>query len=254
MTHRAYTIGIIAGSGPEAGIDLWTKVLTATQQQLGAAFEGDIDAPRVVIVSEPQLGLSMDLRANEAATWDALARTVCQIAPQVDVFVIACNTLNWFAPRIETLIETLIETVPNAGQFLSFQTVLRSAITRSGQTQIGLLAAGPVAALDDFSVYTALACELDFEVPKQNGEQCSHQRNELHSLIEDVKRYGQGHAGLRERFETIAQSLAARCVVLACTELPLIATPVAGKTFIDVTECVANTLAARAINARETQV
>ena len=80
MTHRAYTIGIIAGSGPEAGIDLWTKVLTATQQQLGAVFEGDIDAPRVVIVSEPQLGLSMDLRANEAATWDALARTVSNCA------------------------------------------------------------------------------------------------------------------------------------------------------------------------------
>lgn len=29
-------IGIITGSGPEAGVDLWTKVLRANRQLLGA--------------------------------------------------------------------------------------------------------------------------------------------------------------------------------------------------------------------------
>jgi aspartate racemase len=64
-------------------------------------------------------------------------------------------------------------------------------------------------------------------------------------LIEDVKRFGQTHAKLGQRFEDIAQNMTSSVVVLACTELPLIAANVAGKTFIDVTECVAETLAIR---------
>lgn len=239
MPQRPYTIGIIAGSGPEAGIDLWSKVLVQTQKQLGEGFRGDVDAPRVVILSEPELGLSMDLRCNEVETWDALARTVCQIAPQVDVFAIACNTLNWFAPRIDVLRQSL----PNAGQFLSFQSVLRDALAQAGDEKIGLMAAEPVAALDDYSVYSTLCSDVQFETPKQ--------AKQLHSLIEDVKRLGQMHDGLSRRFTAVAQDLASSTVVLACTELPLIAAPVAGKTFIDVTECVAETLAARAINARK---
>lgn len=239
MTRRPYTIGIIAGSGPEAGIDLWSKVLVANQKIMGDAFHGDLDAPRVVIVSEPQLGLSMALRANENETWEALERTVRQIAPQVDVFAIACNTLNWFAPRIDALLP-LIE---GAGEFLSFQSVLKDVLMRADQTQVGLLAAGPVAALDDYSVYTALTSGIDFETPKQ--------AKPLHFLIEDVKRFGQNHGGLAQRFEVIAQDLTSSLVVLACTELPLIAADVAGKTFIDVTECVAQTLAARATRARK---
>lgn len=239
MTRRPYTIGIITGSGPEAGMDLWSKVLVATQTQLGQAFRGDLDAPRVVILSEPELGLSMDLRRNEVATWEALERSVRQIAPQVDVFAIACNTLNWFAPRVERLLLSL----PDAGVLLSFQAVLKTAIKASGASRVGLMAAGPVLALDEYSVYTSLCSDVQFEV--------SRQTTQLHALIEDVKRLGHASDGLAQRFETMTQDLASSTVVLACTELPLIAVPVEGKTFIDVTECVAETLAARAINARK---
>ena len=43
---RRRTIGIITGSGPEAGIDLWVKVLDANKRLLGEGFQGDLDAPR----------------------------------------------------------------------------------------------------------------------------------------------------------------------------------------------------------------
>lgn len=242
MTHRPFTIGIIAGSGPEAGMDLWSKLLVQTQNQFGTTFRGDLDAPRVVIVSEPELGLSMDLRVNEAATWVALDRTVRQIAPQVDVFVIACNTLNWFAPRIQALLDTL----PNVGQFLSFQAVLHQVLTQAGHNHVGLLAAGPVMALDNWSAYAELQSDIEFETANQSEE--------LHLLIEDVKRFGQKHVGLEARFQSIAQNLSSEIVILACTELPLIATPVVGKTLIDVTDCVAQMLAFRAYRARKVSV
>ncbi|RPE67229.1 aspartate racemase [Pacificibacter maritimus] len=238
MEQRAYTIGIIAGSGPEAGVDLWSKILVHTQQILGPKFTGDVDAARVVIVSEPQLGLSMDLRANEAETWAAMENALCQIAPQVDVFAIACNTLNWFEPQIEALLKT----IPNAGKFLSFTSVLRDALESSGQQKAGLLAAGPVLALDDYSVYTELSRHIHLEVPQATSE--------LHKLIEDVKRNDQDRAALRASFVEITQSLAADYVLLACTELPLIACPVEGKTVMDVTDVVAHRLAQLAVEAR----
>lgn len=41
------SIGILSGSGPEAGVDLWGKILAANRALLGSAYRGDIDAPRV---------------------------------------------------------------------------------------------------------------------------------------------------------------------------------------------------------------
>ncbi|MEH0070001.1 hypothetical protein V6L77_06245 [Pannonibacter sp. Pt2-lr] len=137
MNQRAYTLGIITGSGPEAGLDMWAKILRHTQDMMGCSFRGDLDAPRLVAVSEPELGLSMDLRENEDAVWAAMERAVQQIAPQVDAFAIACNTLNWFAPKIEVLLAKM----GVSARLVSFQSVVASEIRRSGSGRVGLLGA-----------------------------------------------------------------------------------------------------------------
>ncbi|MBL8442639.1 MAG: hypothetical protein JNK52_01215 [Zoogloeaceae bacterium] len=62
-------IGIITGSGPETGVDLWTKVLRANRELLGSDCRGDLEAPEVVIFSVPELDLSMELERNDAAVW-----------------------------------------------------------------------------------------------------------------------------------------------------------------------------------------
>ena len=86
-------IGIITGSGPEAGLDLWQKVLEENRLAHGLDFRGDIDAPDVTVLSIPELGYSMDLPETTSRVWTALADACERIAPQVDVFAIACNTL-----------------------------------------------------------------------------------------------------------------------------------------------------------------
>ena len=71
-TRMRPTLGIITGSGPEAGIDLWAKVLRKNMAAFGQDFRGDLDAPRVVVASEPELGLSMDLARkiqNSRISW-----------------------------------------------------------------------------------------------------------------------------------------------------------------------------------------
>jgi aspartate racemase len=225
------TIGIIAGSGPEAGIDLWAKVLRHNADLMGRDFGGDLDAPRVVILSEPLLGLSMDLSRNEAVVWEALKDTAAAISVRCDHWAIACNTLNWFAPRISKL------GLP--GEFVSFQSVLTDWIAASGLTRLGLLGAAPVTEMGRWSAYRALADLVEVETPEDAAT--------LHALIHDVKRLGSGDPTLRPRFKALAETMRAETLLLACTELPLIADIETAKRLVDVTDLVAAALARRAL-------
>ncbi len=224
-------IGIIAGSGPEAGIDLWSKVLRANKLRMAAAYRGDLDAPRVVVVSEPDLGLSMDLARHDAQVWAVLQSALDVLAPQVGVYAIACNTLNWYAPRIAGLGLT--------AELVSFQAVLAEWVRRNGITRLALLGAGPVMAMDQWSVYSGLPDVVEVELP---GDPAA-----LHRLIEDVKRLGADAPGLRARFAELVADLSSEVVVLACTELPLIAGTHAGKRLVDVTDLVAEALVERVL-------
>jgi aspartate racemase len=232
-SHARATIGIVTGSGPEAGLDLWAKILKRNKATIGADFQGDLDAPRLVVVSEPQLGLSMDLAANEYAVWSAMRQSLDILAPQVDAYAIACNTLNWFAPRITEL--------NLSAEFVSFQSVLGEWITHTGVPRLALLGAGPVIEMGEWSAYRDLTELTEVELP---GDPKA-----LHRLIEDVKRLGSDDPSLRPRFKQIVDSLASDVLILACTELPLIADIDTEKTLVDVTDLVADALVVRSMLA-----
>ena len=229
-SHRA-TIGIVTVSGPEAGIDLWAKILRRNAAVMGPAFRGDLDAPRVVVLSEPQLGLSMDLAANEAPVWAAMQDTALRISAQSDAWAIACNTLNWFAPRIAGL--------GLRAEFVSFPRVVADWIATSGLQRIGLLGAAPVTEMGEWSAYRDLAGLVEIETPAD--------RAALQDLIYDVKRLGSADPGLRPRFARIVEAMQTDTLLLACTELPLIADISTSKTLVDVTDLVADALVPRSL-------
>ncbi|NJS39712.1 MAG: aspartate/glutamate racemase family protein [Rhodobacteraceae bacterium] len=217
--------------GPEAGIDLWAKVLRHNADLMGEDFGGDLDAPRVVILSEPLLGLSMDLSRNETVVWEALKDAAAAISVRCDHWAIACNTLNWFAPRISKL------GLP--GEFVSFQSVLSDWIAASGLTRLGLLGAAPVTEMGVWSAYRALADLVEVETPAD--------AEALHSLIHDVKRLGSSDPTLGWRFKALVETMRAETLLLACTELPLIADIQTAKRLVDVTDLVAVELARRSL-------
>lgn len=225
------SIGIIAGSGPEAGIDLWAKIIRRNAEALGSSFRGDIDAPRVTVLSEPVLGMSMELPRHEVLVWEALKGTAAAMSVQADHWAIACNTLNWFAPRIAKL------GLPTG--FVSFQEVLEDWLDKTGLTRIGLLGAAPVTDMGEWSAYRELATKVLVETPADAVA--------LHDLIHDVKRLGSGHASLRPRLLQIVEAMKAESLLLACTELPLIADIPTAKRLVDVTDLVAEALVARSL-------
>ncbi len=232
-SFRRGKIGIIAGSGPEAGIDLWRKILEENRAAFGADFRGDLDAPHVVVHSIPELGLSMEMERFEKEVWTTLERGLRDISGHVDFICIACNTLNYFQDEIDRL--------PFGAKFVSFYEVVRDyLLRRPGGGGVALLGARQVAGLGGWSPYRRLAGRMEIETFKDPDR--------VHRLIEDIKKYGPEHPPLAVEFRAILDSLNSGVVLLACTELPLVSVEAPGKELVDVTRLVAREMVARSLS------
>lgn len=208
---RTHRIGIVTGSGPEAGIDMWGKVLEEHRALLGDAYRGDIDAPEVVVISLPELGYSMDLENEEERVWAALRNAAERIAEQVDVYVIACNTLNYYADRLRALGLPALLITPA-------ETVLDELASR-GSKNVALLGSRQTMDLEGWSSYSSLTEQVAVELPKDTAQ--------LHELIVQVKLAGGSTPEVERGFEKLRASLKSDTVLLACTELPLLRGPAA---------------------------
>jgi aspartate racemase len=105
--------------------------------------------------------------------------------------------------------------------------------------RVCLLGARPVAELGEWSPYSDLREAVEFE-PVVQGEP-------LHQLIYDIKVFGAADPGVRSRFAELLASIESATVLLACTELPLVADIVTDKTLVDVTQLVAEAMLDRCI-------
>ncbi len=219
-------IGIITGSGPEAGIDLWQKVLYENKLYLKERFKGDLDAPNVTIFSIPQLGFSMQLEKNYDMVWETLKEAVIEICKYVDYFVIACNTLNLYSSQIEKL--------GYKHKFISTLDVVKEYIEEHNLNKIAIIAAMPILKMQKYSVFKSLYENFEVELPNDFLK--------IHNLIYEVKKSGGKDTKVIDEFESIVNSLKSKEIFLACTELPLINYKTKTKNLIDVTKLLAKKL------------
>ena len=222
-------IGIIAGSGPEAGVDLWNKILQANRDLHGSFFRGDLDAPGLTVISEPVLGLSMELDTHHDQVWECLKSCAEAIAQRVDYYAIACNTLDYFHPRLDAL------DLP--ATHVSFVDMVQDFLVCNKVSRVALLGTRPVTDFGAWSPYRRLAQHVDIELPAPT------QAELLHRLIYDVKTFGGDSREIRARFRAILNTLESDTVLLACSELPLIEVETNGRQLVDVTVLAAEKLA-----------
>jgi aspartate racemase len=232
-------IGIITGSGPEAGIDLWSKTLLANRRRLGPLYGGDVDAPHVVVVSVPRLGLSMDLERHHDVVWYELAAAARQRSTQVDCYAIACNTLNVFSDELEALGLPM--------RLVAFADCVIEYLDRIDAPHVAVLGARPIMELGRWSHYQKL--HRRFDLPAANADIVER----AHSLIERIKHDGAAAPRLQETFERLLDDIDADTMVLACTELPLVHVERPDKRLIDPTLLVAERLAELGATARSFQ-
>jgi len=219
-------IGIITGSGPEAGVDLWQKILKHNKDILKENFKGDLDAPNVTILSVPELGHSMELEKNYDMVWDILKNSVKDICQRVDYFVIVCNTLNLYANKINEL--------GFKDKFISTLNVVEDYMQSNNLKEACIIGALPVLQMKEYSVFTPLKEKYNIEVPKDF--------NKVHHLIYEVKKVGGQEHKVINDFRYIIDKIKSENIFLACTELPLIKLKFADKNLIDVTDLLARKL------------
>ncbi len=118
--------------------------------------------------------------------------------------------------------------------FLDVADVVRSYMQRHPAASVALMGAEAVASLDKWSPYSGLHREAGFETPADLGE--------LHELIHAIKLAGGDNDDIRARFTGIVAGLRAPTIFLACTELPLVRSSVAGKTLVDINKLLAEEL------------
>lgn len=225
-------IGIIAGAGPEAGIDLWQKILAANKLQRGEHFRGDLDAPDVTVLSIPRLGLAMNLAENEQILWSEIKQAAETLAERTDYICIACNVLHYFSDRIREL--------NLAAELVSVVDVAAAHIQSQGLEEFALVSIQAVTNLDKWSPYRALARFGKIEVPPQPAA--------VNHLVADIKRFGADHPHARAAFKSILDSLDAEVIFLACTELPLVKIEISDKKLVDVTELLARDVVRKSLS------
>lgn len=232
IPHRL-KIGIVAGAGPEAGIDLWRKILLANKQMLGERFHGDLQAPDVTVFSVPRLGLAMDIAQHEQVLWEVLEHAVRALAERVDLICIACNVLHHYSERIRDL-NLKVELV-------SVVDVVAEYIKIARLKNIALLSIDTVVKLDQWSPYRKLTECVQIETPRSPLA--------VNRLVHDIKKFGPHALSVQEMYRSILEQLASEKVFLACTELPLVPIDVFGKQLIDVTQLLADGVVRKALSA-----
>jgi len=239
LTHQFENrgkIGIVSGSGPEAGIDLWRKILDANRRLLGPRFHGDLEAPDVTIYSIPELGLSMDLEKNENQVWTYLESNVRELAQRVDLICVACNTLHYFSNRIVRL------GLP--ANFVSVTESVANYVKQNGISKMAILGVCSVAELGKWSPYTTLQSLVQIE-----RTDC----RKIEELVVRIKQFGSDDASIELDLQNIIASLESEVVLLACTELSLIQVETPTKRLIDATRLLANDVVRLSLSMESTK-
>ncbi len=206
MTERV--VGIIGGMGPDATVDLMRRVIAATP----ASDDGD--HIRMLVDNNPKV--PSRIRALIEGTGESPAPCMIEMARGLqrqgaDFLVIPCNTAHHYYPEVAAAVDipvlNLIELT--ADHIKQAQPQLRKA---------GLLASS---ALQRIHLYEPWLAKHDAEVLYPPDE---HQQAVM-ALIRAVKA-GCHSAGQLADYNRAAEQLkasGAQCLILACTELSVIA-------------------------------
>lgn len=212
-------IGIIGGSGPDAGADLFNKLLVMHRAQLGDQYRGDASAPTILLSQVPGIGDD-----SAEVKWKALAAAVTELAPLVSSFSVACNFLHSYESEIRGLL------VADAQPAAKFVSMTEAATTYcSGLAPSKLVVLGGAAVMDVFgaSPYRGLAETLGRDVVLQSVL-TAEQRDDLSGVIQAVKLHGAAipesfvrsfEALLRsmEEYAPPPEYICSRVVSLVCT-------------------------------------
>jgi aspartate racemase len=238
--HRP-KIGIISGSGPEAGLDILQKILLQHRTTLGNDYKTDKDAPNITLFQVPGLGgphgaWDLDDRQGRLfqELWTHISETILQLSTAgVDCFCLPCNTLHLLEPDIRDWLHEQKEIARGGSggvsakmEFVSIIDAVVQAVLKDAMPgKISTVVLGTMVTTDPVnSPYASMPSRSDMLDIEELTQQM---RVRLQKLIVETKRLGPHAECNRTEFWNILMDLEAahdgsanRVVVLACSELP----------------------------------
>ncbi len=187
MQSASQAIGILTGNAPESGILLWNRINRLARSDLDTIGlnAGDVGMPEVKVLSEPAMGVSMELGYRRAQTRSVVldgVRSLCLSGARL--IAIACNTTQVFEDELHEVCDKW------GARFVSMPDALASSLARDGCDRIRFLGISYVTDLGGMSAYTnALSGVSVF--PFEGQEQA------MLGIAYDVKQ-GRLSKGLRE--------------------------------------------------------
>lgn len=224
-------IGIIAGAGPDAGLAFWRKLLAETKRLKGADYRGDLDAPRVRVVSEPDLGLTVKLDGNRDALMASLLALLDELNQTCHQIVVACHALQGLT--MEAAVAAGIE----PDKIMSLPDLVCDYTHQNDLSHVGLLGAPSVTADPARSPYAALWNSAQVDAGDDPAK--------VLELILDAKRMGPDHPEILRRLTEILSTFSAKTILLACTDFSDLPLNIAGKEVVDILDIAANASAHR---------
>jgi aspartate/glutamate racemase len=234
------SIGIITGNGAESGITLWRRINKYFVENLGEHFLGDISLPKVIVVSLPAMGLSMELDKRTNATWETISEAVNRLIDQdVDILTLACNTTDFFSHQIRSLFEK------NGKQYISISEVTIDYLKENHINDVAILGIDYVASLGRYSAYTSMLNLKVEKVPESTMQK-------FHELGYGIKKMNNKHRSFQQFVNLMQKEISAKNVVIALTELSILCEELRkkhcnGKVIIDTLDIYAEIIANRSL-------
>jgi aspartate/glutamate racemase len=224
------TIGILTGNPCDSGLDLCASVNAHVRRLLRRNSLGDVSMPKIVIISTPQIGISMEMDKREAPLREALLQAVDELcAAGAKILAHPAHTTHYFALDIAK------RAAEKGARFLSMAELTAERLRLSGVQEIALLGTRYVTDLSKpWSVYRDAFAGLTVHTPSPEGWK------KIHELGYEVQQNGPTPLCFNWMRDLLREEVPKSCqhVVLAMTEFtPIVkklkARGLQGKTLID---------------------
>ena len=204
------TIGILTGNPSDSGLDLCASVNAHVRRLLKTNSLGDVSMPKIMILSTPQIGISMEMDKREAPLRQALIYAVDELcATGVKILAHPAHTTHYFT------LEIAKRAADKGARFLSMAELTAEKLRLSGIREIALLGTKYVTDLSQpWSIYKNAFDGLKVHTPSPNGWK------KIHELGYEVQQKGPTPLCFNWMRDLLREEVPLSCkhVVLAMTE------------------------------------
>jgi aspartate racemase len=204
------TIGVLTGNPCDSGLDLCGGVITHIRHLLGKNSLGDVSMPKILVVSNPEIGISMEMDIREDALRQALLGGIEELcAAGAKILAHPAHTTHFFAPEMAKC------AAAKGARFLSMVDATVAWLRKEGVTEIALLGTHYVTDFNSrWSVYRDALEGIEVHHPSQEGW------NKIHDLGYAVQQTGPNPQWFNWMRDLLKDEVPEKCkhVVLAMTE------------------------------------